>query len=111
MHHLIAHTIEHVLEKYHTVGLFAEDGLELIQALVNRLCQQFIQINGNQKKQQILWSLQFQKQDICLKMSKAIKDEKKESRGFPDQNKEREKLIENNKVTPMLAKMMEEHTI
>ena len=115
MHHLIAHTIPNVLKKYHTVGYFTEDALESIHAfLVNKLCQKYIQIGGYRKVTQVLRSLQFQKQDLHLTKSKAVKEEKKRSTRTSRTKQgmgKAEKEPVNSKVTTMLEKIITEHTI
>ena len=99
MHHLIAHTIPNVLEKYHTVGFFTEYALESIHALVNKLCQKFIQIGGDRRVTQFLHSLQLQKQDLHLAKSKAVKEEKNEVLAHLEQNKQWVKLRKSRLIT------------
>jgi hypothetical protein len=53
MHSLFSH-VEACLKKYGTVGLFAEDSLEVIHALVNRIVAAFQYLDGDRQTKQVL---------------------------------------------------------
>jgi hypothetical protein len=56
MHSLFSH-VEACLNKYGTVVLFAEDSLEVISALVNRIVAAFQSLDGDRQTKQVLRSL------------------------------------------------------
>jgi hypothetical protein len=53
MHSFFSH-VKACLKKYGTVGLFAEDSLEVIHALANRIIASFQSLNGDRQKKQVL---------------------------------------------------------
>jgi DNA-directed RNA polymerase subunit H (RpoH/RPB5) len=53
MHSLFSH-VEACLKKYGTVGVFAEDYLEFIHALVNRIVAEFQSLDGDHQTKQVL---------------------------------------------------------
>jgi hypothetical protein len=53
MHSLFYH-VEVFLKKYGTVGLFAEDSLEVIHAFVNRIVAEFQSLDGYQQTKKVL---------------------------------------------------------
>jgi hypothetical protein len=53
MHSLFYH-VKACLKKYATVGLFAEDSLEVINGLVNRIVAEFQYLDGDRQTKQVL---------------------------------------------------------
>jgi hypothetical protein len=53
MHSLFPH-VEACLKKYGTVGLFAEDSLEVIHSLVNLIITAFQSLDGDRQTKQVL---------------------------------------------------------
>jgi hypothetical protein len=53
MHSLFSH-VEAYLKKYDSVGLFAEESLEVIHALVNRIVAVFQSLDGDRQTKQVL---------------------------------------------------------
>jgi hypothetical protein len=56
MHLLFAH-LQHHIEKYQTVGIFSEDSMESIHAIVNRLDRVYASLDSEWKTKAILQSL------------------------------------------------------
>jgi hypothetical protein len=53
MHSLFPH-VQACLKKYGTVGLFAEDSLEVIHALANRIIAELQSLDGDRQSKQVL---------------------------------------------------------
>ncbi len=51
MYHLVHH-LKEVLEKYGTIGLFTEDAMESIHAIVNELARQYSLLDYTRRAQQ-----------------------------------------------------------
>jgi hypothetical protein len=53
MHSLFSH-VEACLKKYGTVGVFAEDSLEVLNALVNHIVAEFQSLDGDLQTKKVL---------------------------------------------------------
>jgi hypothetical protein len=53
MHLLFAH-LQHHIEKYHAVGLFSEDSMDSIHAIINRLDRVYASLDSERKTKAIL---------------------------------------------------------
>jgi hypothetical protein len=55
--HLLFSYLQHCIEKYYTVGLFSEDSMESIHAVLNRLDPVYASLDSEKKAKAILQSL------------------------------------------------------
>jgi hypothetical protein len=71
MHLLFAHLQSH-LERYHTAGLFSEDSMESIHAVINRLDRVYASLDSERKTKAILQSITATKKRSLAKQNAQI---------------------------------------
>jgi hypothetical protein len=88
IHHIFHHCRE-MLIRYGTIGLFAEDGMESIHAIVNFLAHQYAALDGERRATQIIRQTSGRK-SAAIKLSA----ERKEATGTPDKKRKRRQQSE-----------------
>jgi antitoxin component of RelBE/YafQ-DinJ toxin-antitoxin module len=101
--HQLVHHFKEMLERYGTIGLFAEDGMESIHAVVNRLARQYASLDPKRRATQIIRQTAGRKRTSTLR-EKEIMEQKGE------QNKKRQRIQGERKAPLVLAVVKKEHT-
>jgi hypothetical protein len=74
--HLLKEHVERLLEFYDTVGLFAEDAMESIHAIINALARRYCALDATRRTKQIARSLEGRKRTSLASETRSVDESK-----------------------------------
>jgi hypothetical protein len=100
--HMLVHHCKEMLERYGTIGLFAEDGMESIHAVVNTLARQYASLDPKRRATQIIRQAAGRKRTSTLLEKETVK--------VKGEQKKKRQRIQGERKAPVVVVDNEQHT-
>jgi hypothetical protein len=101
IHHLVFHVVDMLLDRFGTIGLFAEDAIESIHAFVNRYARQYAALDSSRRGIQIFRALTAKKESSHAAAAIAnTKASEAAATNEPRQQRKRRKCVVREESTP-----------